>query len=123
MSEFEKNSPKAEKENSSLISRQAAINAFDGELEVTGEENAIAVVNYLNAVRERIMCLPSAEPERKKGKWVPHRERSREYIGTALVSIRYDYWFCDTCGYRVEDGQPMYNFCPNCGTDMRGENE
>ena len=63
MSEVEKNSPKAEKENSSLISRRAAINALDGELEVTGEENAIAVVNYLNAVRERIKCLPAAQQE------------------------------------------------------------
>lgn len=64
-----------------------------------------------------------AESERKKGKWVPHREMSREYIGSALVSIRYDYWFCDTCGYRVEDGQPMYNFCPNCGAKMEKEED
>lgn len=65
--------------------------------------------------------LPSAEPERKKGKWLPYREKSREYIGTVLVNISYDYWFCNACGYRVENGQPMYNFCPNCGADMREE--
>ena len=62
--------------------------------------------------------LPSAQP--KTGKWIPHREKSREYIGTVLVNVSYDYWFCDDCGYRVENGQPMYNFCPNCGADMRG---
>lgn len=61
--------------------------------------------------------------ERKSGKWTPHRERSREYIGTVLVNVTYDYWFCDTCGYRVENGRPMYNFCPNCGAYMRGEND
>lgn len=52
------------------------------------------------------------------GKWIPHREKSREYIGTVLVHVMYDYWLCDTCGYRVENGQPTYNFCPNCGAKM-----
>ena len=65
--------------------------------------------------------LPSAQPERKTGKWIPHIEKSREYIGTVLVYVEYDYWFCDTCGYRVENGQPTYNFCPNCGAKMEGE--
>lgn len=54
------------------------------------------------------------------GKWIPHSEKSREYIGTVLVHVKYDYWLCDTCGYRVENGQPMYNFCPNCGAKMDG---
>lgn len=62
---------------------------------------------------------PTIEPERKKGRWMPHKEKSREYIGTVLVNVEYDYWLCDTCGYRVENGQPIYNFCPNCGADMR----
>lgn len=66
----------------------------------------------------RDLILPSAQPERPKGKWIPHREKSREYIGTALVNVEYDYWFCDTCGYRVENGQPIYNFCPHCGAEM-----
>ena len=91
----------------------------------------------------RINAMPSAEPisqikwERdtaisqlkelgyglgekpKKGKWIPHSEMSREYFGTVLVNVEYEYWFCDACGYRVEKGRPMYNFCPNCGADMR----
>ena len=83
MSEFEKNSPKAEKENSSLISRRAAINALDGELEVTGEENAIAVVNYLNAVRERIKCLPAAG-----SMWIPCSERLPTKTGHYLCSFK-----------------------------------
>ena len=59
------------------------------------------------------------KPERPQGKWIPHKEKCREYIGTVLVNVEYDYWFCDTCGYRVKKGQPMYNFCPYCGADMR----
>ena len=59
----------------------------------------------------------------KMGKWIPHKEISREYIGTVLMYVTYDYWFCDNCNYRVENGQPMYNFCPNCGADMREEDK
>ena len=66
------------------------------------------------------MMTQSAQPERKKGKWIPHNEKTREYIGTVLVNVEYEYWLCDSCGYRVNNGQPLYNFCPNCGVDMRG---
>lgn len=48
-----------------LISRQAAIDAFDctGELIVTGNENAQNVMNYINKVVGKIKALPSANPE------------------------------------------------------------
>ena len=64
----------------------------------------------------------AAMREPKKGQWIPHNEKTREYIGTVLVNVEYKYWFCNSCGYRIENGQPMYNFCPNCGADMRGDN-
>ena len=92
-----------------LISRQEAIDA------IFGRSHEI--------IKMRIGNLPSAQPERKRGKWIPHSEKCREYIGTVLVNVEYDYWLCDACGYRVEKGQPMYNFCPNCGADMRGAQE
>lgn len=72
-----------------------------------------------NTAREYFKCIPSTDiRENVSGEWIPHRLKSREYIGTVLVSVDYDYWFCDTCGYRVENGQPMYNYCPNCGAEM-----
>lgn len=71
----------------------------------------------ITTVEDKINAMPSAEP--RKGKWIPHCEMSREYFGTVVVNVEYEYWFCDACGYRVEKGQPMYNFCPNCGADMR----
>ena len=48
---------------SDLIDRQAAIDAFNtnlNELVVGGEENAKTVENYLNRVLDKIKCLPSA---------------------------------------------------------------
>ena len=46
------------------ISRQAAIEALDGEITVTGRANAEAVRGYANLVCDRIKRLPSAQPER-----------------------------------------------------------
>lgn len=45
------------------ISRQAAIDALDGEITVTGRANAEAVRGYANLVCDRIKRLPSAQPE------------------------------------------------------------
>ena len=34
-------------------------------------------------------------------------------------------WMCGRCGCVFEeiDWRPDYNFCPNCGADMRGEED
>lgn len=55
-----------------------------------------------------IKRLTPYEPERKKGKWEP-----------------FDFpWFrCSECGAERENEIFMENFCPNCGADMRKENE
>lgn len=103
--------------SSDTISRQAAIDEVMRDVSCirTHEFNAGAT-----RAANRIKQLPPAQTDRMRGRWIPHREKSCEYIGATLVYVTYDYWFCDTCGYRVEDGQPLYNFCPNCGADMRG---
>ena len=44
--------------------------------------------------------------------------------GYADGEMVYDVWNCSNCGYTVDEGDnepPRYNFCPNCGADMRGE--
>ena len=53
--------------------------------------------------------LPSAQPERKKGKWINEGRIVR----------------CSKCkiGYAAVKGMKSaltYNFCPHCGADMRG---
>ncbi len=49
-----------------LISRQAAIEAFYGEISVTGRANAEAVRGYVNLVRDRIKRLPAIQPEERR---------------------------------------------------------
>ena len=46
-----------------FISRQAAIEALDGEIEITGRTNAEAVKGYVRLVKDRLERLPSAQPE------------------------------------------------------------
>ena len=85
---------------SDLIDRQAAIDEV--------------AYWYGIDVSEALCRLPSAEPERKKGKWIPKRS-GRFYYG------------CSICGEPIPtDNQLDYidsdsvHFCPNCGADMRG---
>ena len=51
--------------------------------------------------------------ERKKGKWEKIRDS-------------YCAWSCSVCKEIViampeQMGRPLYDYCPNCGADMRGE--
>ena len=90
---------------SDLISRQAAIDALHMHLmyRMGTDSNKKRLDDWINGV-------PSAQPERKKGEWI---NRGR--------IIR-----CNKCkiGYATVKGMKSaltYNFCPNCGADMRGE--
>lgn len=81
---------------------------------------------YEMGLRERLaddsdsydVLLPSAHPERPKGKWLSHYEycKKHELLPSGLVAFRW----CDQCEQGVE--HPT-NFCPHCGADMRGEVE
>ena len=59
---------------------------------------------------------PTIEPEREKGKFI-----GTEYDGYADGNPVYYEWKCSECGCIFEDEEPTFNFCPNCGADMRGE--
>ena len=87
------------------ISRQAAINALDGEFTITGRENAETIRDYINGVDKKLRELPSAE---RHGRW---EDYSIE---------KWIYAKCSECG-TVHDVRS--NYCPNCGAKMEGEEE
>ena len=86
---------------SDTISRQAAIDAIKEIYEW-----------HDNVTKERIIehfkQLPSAQPERIRGRWI---EKPHVY-GVA---------YCSLCDYELHTNDT--NFCPNCGADMRGEQD
>ena len=103
-----------------LISRQAAIDALNEQIEQCDkalssfdisikDEFAVKVERAsLVAYKEQLEFLPSAQPERKTGRWIekPHVH------GVA---------YCSLCDYELHTNDT--NFCPNCGADMRGEQD
>lgn len=58
---------------------------------------------------EDIDAMPTIEPERKTGKWIPHKS-----VFGGLGELVYT---CDQCGYNI--GFHKENFCPNCGARMQ----
>lgn len=102
-----------------LISRQAAINAIvdctncktADELRAYVTKHTLdngwtgGFVDALDAVED----LPSAQPERPKGKWI-----TQEFGSWAE---------CSECHELYDIPMAYSNFCPNCGADMRGEQD
>lgn len=54
-----------------------------------------------------VINAPTIEPDRKKGRWISN-------------DIDPEAWnFCSACGEQAID---LYDFCPNCGAEMTGDN-
>ena len=101
------------------VSRQTVLNL----LSTMPQEEAITRAMLMQSVKQ----MSAAQPERKRGKWVKAKGWSTP--GSDPV------WECSECGkgihvygieYRsysrgVADGQ--WVSCPNCGADMRGEQD
>ena len=97
-----------------LISRQAAIDAI-GRLDIPED---MCVFEILSHIELEIGNLPSAQPTAepvRHGKWI--KADSQQYFRK-----HYPCFTCSECGYR-KDSQKKWNYCPNCGADMRGEQD
>jgi len=73
--------------------------------------------------KDTIDAMPTIE-ERKTGRWIDSGIHSRTFdiFGVRTWASR---MMCDQCGFvthAIEGRMEQYNFCPNCGADMRGEN-
>ena len=93
-----------------LISRQAAIDEIARFIGYLDED----MITRLQIALER---LPSVEPERKNGKWM------QDWLAEKL-----DIYLCSECGQPLQlrdeyGNKAKVNFCPNCGADMRGEQD
>ena len=74
------------------------------------------IMNGMLLCEEAVRNQPPAQPQRMRGRYI-----GTEYDGYADGCPVYYEWKCSVCGCTFEDEEPNYNFCPNCGADMRGE--
>jgi len=93
---------------SDLISRQAAIDAL---IKWYGCEPT-----DIGAFENIIEQLPYAQSERKMGRWINKRYRWLDCISMWWINS----YECSACGAA---GLHDWKFCPNCGADMRGEQD
>ena len=86
------------------IYRQAAI-------DVVSEHCGICI--------QRIVDLPSAQPERIRGRWVKDEEASNLHVEPIYICSA-----CNNMDAWGETEKNTFKFCPNCGADMQegGEN-
>lgn len=65
--------------------------------------------------RESNFCAlhrPSAQPKRSKGKWIDEGQHADFFPHHA--------YRCSECGHHLLEIVVIYDFCPFCGADMRG---
>ena len=86
---------------SDLISRQAVLDALD-----------LLDKDWRNVMAYKVEKIPSAE--QKKGKWINEPYEKGLYVHR-----------CSNClkASGIGGGDLWFNFCPNCGADMRGEED
>ena len=72
-----------------------------------------SICNYcpVASISVKLDNIPKADVrENVRGEWILEDE-----------SDVYELWKCSKCGNGAFDAR--YDFCPNCGADMRGEND
>ena len=73
--------------------------------------------HYEQALCEIKEMLENTKPERKKGKWVPYDGNKKTGNTTTCL------YFSPKCSECGKAGDYAFEFCPNCGSDMRGEED
>ena len=87
----------------------------DAEIEATRQRKYV-FASALNTICGNVRNFPTIESERKKGKW--------QWCGNHHLCSECDEWALtrwneDEC----DEVDILTDFCPNCGADMRGEQE
>lgn len=114
-------------ESADLISRQAAILALAEQImESALMDNPTTASTDIDRYRPiaelSLRDVPSAQPERKQGKWIERNPQNSDKC--RLIE-------CDQCGFShivgfnvpYEHWIENRNFCERCGADMRGEQD
>lgn len=106
---------------SDLISRQDVFKAIVGlttyktvdEIKTLCDASVADSEGWLGGIRDALRAvehIPSAEPKRKKGKWIiTSKFEDCSYIKCSQCKITQVFYY----------NKPLTNFCPNCGAKMK----
>lgn len=80
---------------------------------------SMCICGLMNEAADVIEELSAINGRKKIGEWFGEAD------GYADGELVYDTWSCGCCGkYFPEwDEKPDWNYCPNCGADMRGDKD
>lgn len=77
----------------------------------------------IETIRKYILQLEEQPPvEPVRGKWIIEDKGLATNANTWKVERKFSYK-CNMCGYHTGNQGKYFNFCPECGADMRGEKE
>ena len=92
-----------------LKALELAIQALEtGEVYMTGEDYNLYMEGYKSGLSDG-----RKDAERPKGEWKVYDRQG----GIPITDM------CSNCRYEMRWYKNKYNFCPNCGADMRGKEE
>lgn len=110
MTEFSSGKEKLVRENEPIVFENKTDSSFDVSMGVVFHKSGIYEVSILGN-----RTVVSKVTERKKGKWIdayPDIEPNPMFM----------YGICSVCGCEQAISDKL-NFCPDCGADMRGEED
>lgn len=98
---------------SDLISKTETIERLRGVIEITVPitDHDGGFIDGIESSISTVSTMPTAQP--RKGKW------KRRLVDNGFNAD----WVCSECGYRDKTDFVSFNFCPNCGADMRGKKD
>lgn len=101
-----------------LINRRAAMNAFAERVKGSNNSDFVSAPTWNDAV-EIIEKLPNAE---RHGHWIESEDNlDSDFQLFDMSDLKGGK--CSECGYEVGSDIYVWNYCPNCGADMRGEHD
>lgn len=96
-----------------LIDRQTLMKEFSDFVRESNNSDFAQTPTWNDAV-SLVGSMPSEQPKRKNGEWVKNEHESAKHVEAI--------YFCSSChNFEAWGETERYNFCPNCGADMRGE--
>lgn len=82
------------------------------------------LLNATTLIKHMISDYPAADVRPiVRGKWIYGKEIAREYLAGERIAVDYEDILCSVCKTHYRPYVGNFNYCPNCGADMREAND